>query len=184
MHIHISNRKKGGPILLSADGRIPNALSLQSEDFTGSAPPVTFSQDETFDRNLLPRMGAGLTQDGSLILTAVDGRNLERALGLALRGTSDLLSYLGCITGLNLDGGSSKRMVIKDKGVVCLHTTEIKSSSSSTTSNNDNTVDATSITQEQNNSTNATPELSRPVYSAILFLPRDNYSEAHQDDSN
>jgi hypothetical protein len=68
----------GGPLLYSAD---PNdeALDLQAEDFCGSAPPVTFSQDETFDRNLLPRMGAGLTCDGELVLTAIDGRNLEQA---------------------------------------------------------------------------------------------------------
>ena len=149
------HKSKGGPILLNTDGRIPNTLSLQSEDFAGSAPPVTFSQDETFDRNLLPRMGAGITSDGSLVLAAIDGRNLERALGLTLRGTSELLSYFGCVTGLNLDGGSSKRMVLRDEGVVCLHTTEIKSKSSEIESNQ-----------------NGDNKLSRPVYSAILFLPR------------
>ena len=128
-----------------------SVLDLAAEDFCGSAPPITFSQDETFDQNLLPRMGAGLTADGELVLVAVDGRNLDQALGLTLRGTAELLERLGCAVALNLDGGSSKRMWIRDKGVVCLSTTEIKAAAA--------------------NNGNATEQL-RPVHSAILFLPK------------
>ena len=39
-----------------------NSMDLPSEDFKGSAPPVTFSQDETHDHNLLPRMGVGIAK--------------------------------------------------------------------------------------------------------------------------
>ncbi len=104
----------GGPLLV-VGGR--PCLDLPAEDFCGSAPPQTFSGDETGDRNLLPRMGLGQLDDGALIFAAADGRNFHRALGLTLGGLSRLLVALGCHTAMNLDGGSSKRMVIGDRAV-------------------------------------------------------------------
>ncbi|KAL7507589.1 hypothetical protein ACHAXN_004748 [Cyclotella atomus] len=154
------NAMAGGPLFFSDEDGC-TAMDLASEDFKGSAPPVTFSQDETHDYNLLPRMGIGIAKcpisgDELLVCAAVDGRNLDRALGLTLQGTSDLLRSLGCYKAMNLDGGSSKRMVVWDPSlmkhrVVCLSTTEIKAS---------NGTDKT-----------AKPgtEPSRPVHSAILF---------------
>ncbi|MEZ6188779.1 MAG: phosphodiester glycosidase family protein [Planctomycetota bacterium] len=130
----------GGPLLLG-----PGALDLEAEDFRGSAPPLTFSQDETYDQNLLPRMGAGLTSDGELVVVAVDGRNAERAPGLTLRDTARLLRALGCVRALNLDGGSSKRLVIEGR-VVDLPSTGVVSGGE--------------------------PEV-RPVHSAILVFPGD-----------
>jgi hypothetical protein len=102
----------GGPLLLH-EGR--PVLAMREEDFWGTAPPVTFSQDETGDRNLLPRLAAGLTPDGMLLLAAVDGRNFERALGMTLGGVARLLAALGCHVATNLDGGSSKRMVVEGR---------------------------------------------------------------------
>lgn len=102
----------GGPLLLR-DGQ--PVLAMREEDFWGSAPPVTFSQDETGDRNLLPRLAAGLRPDGTLVLAAVDGRNFERALGMTLGGVARMLAALGCHVATNLDGGSSKRMVVEGR---------------------------------------------------------------------
>ncbi|EED88532.1 predicted protein [Thalassiosira pseudonana CCMP1335] len=163
----LDNAVAGGPIFFD-DNNDEQTMDLPSEDFKGSAPPVTFSQDETFDRNLLPRMGIGITNNDSsgekeLVCVAVDGRNLDRALGLTLQGTSDLLKTLGCVKAMNLDGGSSKRMVILDPessqhSVVCLSTTEIKGN------DNDN----------GGSSKKSAGEPSRPVHSAILFLPPDS----------
>lgn len=194
----------GGPILLAFDHDADDALELATEDFRGSAPPVTFSQDETFDRNLLPRMGAGITKEGEVVMVAVDGRNLDQALGLTLRGTANLLDALGCVKAMNLDGGSSKRMVICHKThghkVVCLSTTEIKAAANKNNTggapeheNNGNAeVEAvehvtedmgthhkkkanidSNICSDACNATKDTarPEPSRPVHSAILFLP-------------
>lgn len=98
----------GGPMLLS-EGR--PVLQMRDEDFWGTAPPVTFSQDETGDRNVLPRLAAGLAE-GDLVLAAIDGRNFEHALGMTLGEVAELLAALGCHTATNLDGGSSKRMVV------------------------------------------------------------------------
>ena len=112
----------GGPTLLRA-GR--PALDYRAEDFWGSAPPVTFSQDETGDRNLLPRLAVGQRPDGQLIFAAVDGRDFERALGITLGGLARLLAVLGCRDAVNLDGGSSKRMVVGD-AAVDLASTEVQ----------------------------------------------------------
>ena len=194
----------GGPILLAYDHDADDALELAAEDFRGSAPPVTFSQDETFDRNLLPRMGVGITKNGEVVMVAIDGLNLDLALGLTLRGTANLLEALGCVKAMNLDGGSSKRMVIRHKThghkVVCLSTTEIKAaanknntgSARDTANIDDAKVEAveqvtedmethrkkkaeieSNICSDACNSTKdaAPPEPSRPVHSAILFLP-------------
>ena len=111
----------GGPRLLR-DGAV--AIDRAVEDFAGSAPPITFSRDETFDQNLLPRMAAGLTADRALVLVAVDGRNFHRAPGMTLRQTAELARLLGCTDAMNLDGGSSKRMVVQGR-VVDLTSTEV-----------------------------------------------------------
>jgi len=111
----------GGPMLVADNG---GALDLAAEGFARTAPPVTFSQDETFDHNLLPRLAAGVTTDGELVLAAIDGRHLERAPGLTLRQTARLMAALGCIRAVNLDGGSSKRMVVQGR-VVDQPTTEL-----------------------------------------------------------
>ena len=111
----------GGPRLLRG-GQVE--LSLEAEDFGGSAPPVTFSQDETFDQNLLPRLVVGLRPDETLFMAAIDGRNMDRAPGFTLRGAAELLAALGCTEAVNLDGGSSKRMVVEGT-VVDLPSTEV-----------------------------------------------------------
>jgi len=109
------------------------ALDLdRAEDvFAGSAPPITFSQDETYDQNLLPRLVVGLRPEGTLILAAVDGRNLAQAPGMTLRGCASLLAQLGCVDGMNLDGGSSKRMILGCE-TVDLATTEVVGSGTAT----------------------------------------------------
>lgn len=104
----------GGPRLLR-HGEVE--LDLLREDFAGSAPPVTFSRDETFDQNLLPRLVAGLDPEGTVFFAAIDGRNLDRAPGFTLRRAARLLAALGCTEALNLDGGSSKRMVVAGEQV-------------------------------------------------------------------
>lgn len=115
-----SQAMAGGPMLL---GPGPT-LDLAHEDFAHDAPPITFSRDETYDENLLPRMAAGLDHTGRLFLAAIDGRNFDRAPGFTLRMTADLMRALGCVHAMNLDGGSSKRMAIGDR-CVDLATTEV-----------------------------------------------------------
>lgn len=119
----------GGPLLVR-DGQA--ALDMRAEDFWASAPPITFSQDETGDRNLLARMALGLDREGRLLAAAIDGRNVRRALGMTLSGVARLMIQLGCERAINLDGGSSKRMYLEGR-IVDLPSTEIVAGESAVT---------------------------------------------------
>lgn len=130
----------GGPMIVEA-GRV--TMDLRAEQFWGSAPPVTFSQDETGDHNLLPRLGVG-TVGRELVFAAVDGRNFERALGMTLGDLGGLFVALGCTRAMNLDGGSSKRMLV-DGETLDLPSTEVVGEV-------------------------ATDPSVRPVYTAVLFF--------------
>ena len=99
----------GGPMLNPV-------IDKSSEEFALTAPPVTFSQDETFDQNLLPRMACGVTPSGAVIFLAVDGRDMS-APGVTLHILGDLMRALGCESSVNMDGGSSKRAIIGGKVV-------------------------------------------------------------------
>ena len=120
-------------------------MDLRTEGFWGTAPPLTFSQDETGDRNTLPRLAAGIDGAGRLVLVAVDGRNFERALGMTLGEVATLLQALGCVVATNLDGGSSKRIVVGGR-----------------------TLDIASTEVEQG--TPGTAKV-RPVHTAVVFMP-------------
>ena len=113
----------GGPMIVS-QGR--PVLNMREEDFWGITPPVTFSQDETGDQNLLARLAVGLDAENHLIFAAVDGRNFESALGMTLGEIANLMVIYGCHTAINLDGGSSKRMLVNGE-VVDLPSTELVS---------------------------------------------------------
>ena len=133
----------GGPLLVE-NGRV--TVDLQREDFSGTAPPITFSKDETFDQNLLPRMAVGVTPEHHVLFAAIDGRDFNRSLGLTLHRTAKLMRAAGCTDALNLDGGSSKRLVVQGK-TVDLSCTDIVSNA------------------------HLSDEV-RPVHTAILIFPR------------
>lgn len=111
----------GGPLLLS-DGKL--CIDYRAEGFWGSAPPQTFSQDETGDRNLLARLVLGTDADDYLYLVAVDGRQVQHALGLSLQGSAAWMQGLGCTHAANMDGGSSKRLMLHGE-VMDSPTTEV-----------------------------------------------------------
>jgi hypothetical protein len=113
----------GGPTLL-AGGRTIGPKALLREEFTGNAEPMTFSTDETGDLNLLPRLAIGITPDHQVVVLAADGRNFNAALGLTLGDVTSVMRALGCIHAINMDGGSSKRLVL-GREQLDLPTTEI-----------------------------------------------------------
>lgn len=74
--------------------------------------------DETVftDHLLHPRTFVATTASGDrLFLAAADGRSEESA-GLTYRQAADFLLYLGAFHGLNLDGGGSTTLVIREPG--------------------------------------------------------------------
>ncbi len=61
-----------------------------------------------------PRTAVGITADNDVLLVVADGRSSDSA-GLSLSDLADYMISLGAVTALNLDGGGSSTMVVKDK---------------------------------------------------------------------
>lgn len=95
----------GGPVLIR-----DNQISISNEQerkFTGKA---------ILDRH--PRTAMGYTKDGELIILAIQGRMKGIAVGATLTETASLLLNLGCIEGINLDGGGSSCLLINGKETI------------------------------------------------------------------
>ena len=65
-----------------------------------------------------PRTVIGVTADGRVLFVTVDGRFEGKAVGMSTTMLQELLYIMGAKHALNLDGGGSTTMYIKDKGVV------------------------------------------------------------------
>ncbi len=74
------------------------------------------AQDKTkFSLTRHPRTAIGLMDRGkTLVLVVADGRDPARATGLSLDELARLMADLGCQEALNLDGGGSSEMVLRD----------------------------------------------------------------------
>ena len=64
-----------------------------------------------------PRTAVGVTADGRYLLVVADGRRAGWAVGMTLNQLAVLMVSLGAVSALNLDGGGSSTMVVKN-GVV------------------------------------------------------------------
>lgn len=69
-----------------------------------------------FSTNRHPRTCVGITKESILFIT-IDGRS-EQAEGMNLGEVQKYLLDLGCVDAINLDGGGSTSMWIKNKGLV------------------------------------------------------------------
>ena len=67
-----------------------------------------------FNLNRHPRTAIGITEDYHFILVTVDGRHTEAA-GMTMWKLQDFMDKLDCRDALNLDGGGSTTMYIRDK---------------------------------------------------------------------
>jgi exopolysaccharide biosynthesis protein len=65
-----------------------------------------------------PRTVVGVTADGRVLFVTVDGRFENKAIGMSTTMLQELMRLLGATHALNLDGGGSSTMYIKDRGVV------------------------------------------------------------------
>ena len=63
-----------------------------------------------------PRSAVGLSEDGNtLLLVAVDGRQEGHSRGATLAELGELMKAFGAADALNLDGGGSTALVVKDR---------------------------------------------------------------------
>lgn len=88
-----------GPMLLR-NGRL--SITADEEGFAATSIPAVH-----------PRTAAGVTEDGRLILLVVDGRQ-DASRGVDLPQLAALLQSAGAVDGLNLDGGGSSTMVVRN----------------------------------------------------------------------
>ena len=65
-----------------------------------------------------PRTGVGITKDGRVILVTVDGRFVDKAVGMPTTLFARLMDAFGAEHALNLDGGGSTTMWIEGLGIV------------------------------------------------------------------
>lgn len=74
--------------------------------------------DRTFVTYRHNRTALGIREDGTTLLLVADGRFKEEAEGLSLPELERVMLWLGCTDAINLDGGGSSTMYVKDSGVV------------------------------------------------------------------
>ncbi len=95
----------GGPVLVQ-NGKI-KITNEEELKFTGKA---------INDKH--PRTCMGYTNDGYLIIMAIQGRFSGIAEGATLEQEAKLLIDIGCVEALNLDGGGSSCMLINGKETI------------------------------------------------------------------
>lgn len=89
----------GGPVIVQAG----NVQVTNNEEWKFAGKAIE-------DRH--PRTAMGYTSDGKLIILVVQGRFPGLAEGTTLTQTAEMLIALGCIEGLNLDGGGSSCLLV------------------------------------------------------------------------
>jgi hypothetical protein len=67
-----------------------------------------------FDTERHPRTVIGTAPDGRIWLITVDGRNKDLSLGMSFTELQGLIGRVGLVNALNLDGGGSTTMVVRD----------------------------------------------------------------------
>ncbi len=63
-----------------------------------------------------PRTALGMMADGTLLVVVVDGRQPGRSEGLTMKELADLLVEEGVMLAINLDGGGSTTLAIREDG--------------------------------------------------------------------
>lgn len=91
----------GGPMLLH-NGQVqgvPQAQRFQGDVLWGRAP----------------RSAVGMTHDGKYMLVTIDGRRPGYSVGATLSELAYTMKELGAVDALNLDGGGSTTMVVRNR---------------------------------------------------------------------
>jgi len=128
----INDSLLNGAILIEPDGRISIQLANAENYYQTStreqavliAGPLLLLDSgkvklpviEKFVARRHPRSCLCTTAE-QVVFIAIDGRQTEAA-GMSLQEAQDLLLRLGCRDAINLDGGGSTTLWIRDKGVV------------------------------------------------------------------
>jgi exopolysaccharide biosynthesis protein len=70
--------------------------------------------DDAFCTTRHPRTAIGKKADGTVIFIVVDGRS-SSAMGMSIKELQKIMAWTGCVDAINLDGGGSSTMYIKNE---------------------------------------------------------------------
>ncbi len=76
--------------------------------------PYELEKNNDFGTTSHPRTLAGVMEDGTMVLAVVDGRRSSYSNGAPLAAAARFMISLGCVDAVNLDGGGSSTMVIRN----------------------------------------------------------------------
>ena len=76
--------------------------------------PDNLSVGTEFADTIHPRTALGVTPEGDIVLMIVDGRQPETSNGATLADLAFLLGTFGCSDGINLDGGGSSTLIVRN----------------------------------------------------------------------
>ncbi|NLM39329.1 MAG: phosphodiester glycosidase family protein [Firmicutes bacterium] len=104
----------------------PDWFALGVEQIIGGGPRLVrdgivhiTGETELFQPDVLvgraPRTALGFTADHKLLLVTVNGRQPGISVGMTLAELAELMIELGAVQAMNLDGGGSTTMVIRDR---------------------------------------------------------------------
>ncbi len=100
----------------------------KTEDIVGGVPQlikngkieITWEQEKigkSFVEMRHPRTAVAKLNDGKLLMVTVDGRQPNVSVGMNLFELAEMLLELGAVEAMNLDGGGSTTMFLKDRVV-------------------------------------------------------------------
>lgn len=117
--------RNGRPVLSIPDSNRMSEDNMKERDVMTAGPMLVWKgkdvpqrNDRSFVTKRHNRTALGRRPDGSYILFVADGRFKEHAEGLTLFELQRVMRWLGCSSAINLDGGGSSTMYVKDNGVV------------------------------------------------------------------
>ena len=82
-----------------------------------SSKHITYTEEVFWEsgvglNNPDPRTAIGFTKNGHIIFLVADGRDPNWSIGVSLIELAEILINLGCVEGMNLDGGGSSQMAV------------------------------------------------------------------------
>lgn len=101
---HYYSALGGGPVLVK-DGRTVINYLMEEDVYLSNFE--LFPSDIYHKTTRQPRTAIGRTADGKVVLMVVDGRNSGVSEGVVLTDLARLMTGVGCVDAMNLDGGGS-----------------------------------------------------------------------------
>lgn len=116
---------EGRPTLVVPDSNRLSEEKMKEANIMTAGPmllregkDVAQRDDRTFVTHRHNRTAVGIREDGTTVLLVVDGRFKGTAEGFTLYELERVMRWLGCREAINMDGGGSSTMYVKQKGVV------------------------------------------------------------------